>query len=70
MWHEIPPWLDKILAILLYILKTLGRLGRIKRSEFIPRAEFEDRNDSWSAIHVYLLATKACMVAGRVSRYH
>ena len=50
MWHTSSPWFDKILPILVYTRKTLGPLGRNKRSKFNNEAEFEDRNDSYSAI--------------------
>ena len=51
MWHQIPPRVDKILAILVYITETLGRLGRFKRSKYYFTDGTGDRNDSDSSIH-------------------
>ena len=35
MWHVSSPRLDKILQFLVYILKTLGRLGQLKPSKYL-----------------------------------
>ena len=63
MWRHCSPWLDKILAISVYVAKTLGRLGRIVSLKFIFRSGIDNRNDSQSPIHLNLGVAKARLVA-------
>ena len=51
------------MLIPVYIRKTLGPLGRIKRSKFNSRDGTENRNDSYSPIGLNLLDSKAAVVA-------
>ena len=63
MWRTFPPRVGKILLISVYISKTLGRLGELKRSKLNSADGTEGRYDSISSIHVKLRGTVVPVVA-------
>ena len=66
MNHILSPWLDKILLIPVYVVKSLGPLGQIKRSKFLNGARIEDRFERQSRGCRNLQDCKATMAARRV----